>query len=89
VNSSVGYAGPYHILYSIRQGEQNRDMSFNDPLLLLCAGLVLAASVWAISHYLSKDARLGRRRRRNNYRIEPKVRRPMIRLNARTRKKRK
>ena len=62
-------------------------MTFADPLLLLGAGILLAASVWMASHFLSKEAKLGRRRRRNNYRVEPKVKRPMIRLSVRTRKK--
>ena len=64
-------------------------MSFNHPLLLLGAGFLVAISIWAVSHHFSRDARLGRRRRRNNARVEPKVKRPMVRLSVRTGKKRK
>jgi hypothetical protein len=53
------------------------------------AGILLAAGVWAGVHYLSRDAKLGRRRRRNNGRVESKVKRPMVRLSVRTRARKK
>jgi len=62
-------------------------MNLDHPLLLLGAGFLVALSVWMVSHHFSRDAKLGRRRRRNNSRVEPKVKRPMVRLSVRTRKK--
>lgn len=59
-----------------------------DPLLLtLGAGLLLVLGLWGISHYLSRDAKLGRRRRRNNGRVQSRVKRPMVRLSVRTKKR--
>jgi len=59
-----------------------------DPvLLLLGAGLLLALGLCAISHYLSRDAKLGRRRRRNNGRVKSRVKRPIVQLSVRTKKR--
>ncbi len=67
-------------------------MSFNNLWMLLAAGFIVAAVIWVIAHYshhFSRDANLGRRRRRNNFPIQPKVRRPMIKLSFLTKKSKK
>jgi len=62
-------------------------MSFNNPVLLVAVGLiVLVAIVGLIAHFYSPEAKLERRRRRSNYRVVSKTRRPMIKLSARTKK---
>ena len=62
-------------------------MSFDNPAVLSVATLiVVAALVGILSHYFSVEARLGRRRRRNNYRVVSKARRPVVTLNVRTKK---
>lgn len=63
-------------------------MNLDNPMLLLAAGFLVAIAIWGFSHYFSHDAKLGRRRRRSNTRLEPKANRPMVRLSVRTRKKR-
>jgi hypothetical protein len=62
-------------------------MNFDNPVVLAVASLiVLAAIAGILSHYFSTEARLERRRRRNNYRVVSKARRPVVTLNARTKK---
>jgi hypothetical protein len=62
-------------------------MSFDNPVLLAVVGLiVLVALVGFATRFLSPDAKLERRRRRNNYRVISKAKRPVVRLNARVKK---
>ena len=63
-------------------------MSFIKPVLLTVSSLiVLVAIVALIAHFFSPEAKLERRRRRNNYRVISKSRRPMVKLSARTKKR--
>jgi hypothetical protein len=64
-------------------------MSFVNPWLLLGMVGLLGVLIWAVVHYGSREAKLGRRRRRNAGRLEPRVNRPMVRLSVRTKRKRK
>jgi hypothetical protein len=62
-------------------------MNFDNPILLGAIGLiVLVALVGSAAHFLSPDAKLERRRRRNNYRVITTAKRPAVRLNARAKK---
>jgi hypothetical protein len=62
-------------------------MSFNNPVLLAIAGLIVCAVlIGFLARYFTPEARLERRRRRNSYRIVSKARRPMVRLNVREKK---
>ena len=62
-------------------------MSFGSPVLLAAIGLLVLVVVigWA-AHFFTSEARLERRRRRNNYRVISKAKRPIVTLNARTKK---
>jgi hypothetical protein len=66
-------------------------MNFDNPVLLAAVGLiVLVAMVGVfglIAHFFSPEAKLERRRRRNNYRVISKSRRPMVKFSARTKKR--
>lgn len=73
-------------LYIARVHAQIAAVSFDQAILVLAAGLLGAGAIWVLSHHLSREARLSRRRRRNNTRLEPKVNRPMVRLSVRTRR---
>ena len=62
-------------------------MNFESRVFLVVASLiVLGAMIGLGAHFLSPEARLERRRRRNNYRVVSKSRRPMVRLNVRNKK---
>jgi len=62
-------------------------MSFDNPVILAAVGLiVLVALVSFAAHFFSPETRLERRRRRNNYRVVSKAKRPIVTLNARTKK---
>ncbi len=62
-------------------------MSLNNPVLLAVASLIVFAVLFGIlARYFSPEARLERRRRRNSYRVVNKARRPMVRLNVRSKK---
>jgi hypothetical protein len=62
-------------------------MNFNNPVLLAVAILIVLAVLFGIlARYFSPESRLERRRRRNSYPIVSKARRPMIRLNVRSKK---
>jgi hypothetical protein len=62
-------------------------MIFSHPLLLAIVGLmVLLVIVGIATRFFSPEARLERRRRRNNYRVISKARRPMVTLKVRTKK---
>ena len=62
-------------------------MIFGNPIFVAVAGLaVLVAIVGLGAHLFSPEAKLERRRRRNNYRVISKARRPMVRLNVRDKK---
>jgi hypothetical protein len=62
-------------------------MIFGNPVVLAVAGLVvLVALIGWSAYFLSPEAKLERRRRRNNYRVVSKTRRPMVRLNVKEKK---
>ncbi|HXT42456.1 MAG TPA: hypothetical protein VN887_20785 [Candidatus Angelobacter sp.] len=62
-------------------------MNLDNPVVLAAIGLiVLVALVGFGAHFFSPEARLERRRRRNNYPVINKARRPMVTLNTRTKK---
>ncbi len=54
---------------------------------LLAAGFGVATAFWMLFPLFSREARLGRRRRRNHHRLEPKGNHPMVKLSVRTRSK--
>ena len=61
--------------------------NFANPVLLAAVGLiVLVAMVGFAAHFFSPEAKLERRRRRNNYRVISKSKAPAVRLNARAKK---
>jgi len=63
-------------------------MTLDNPVLLSAIGLiVLVALIGFAAHFFSPEARLERRRRRNNYRVISKTRRPMVTLNVRNKKR--
>jgi len=63
-------------------------MNLDNPFLLAAIGLiVLVALIGFAAHFFSPEARLERRRRRNNYRVISKTRRPMVTLNVRNKKR--
>jgi hypothetical protein len=55
-------------------------------VLLGLGSLAALALLFLVAHHFSREARLGRRRRRNNYRIANKGREPMVKFSVRTRK---
>jgi hypothetical protein len=59
-------------------------MILDNPWMLLAAGSLVAAAGWYVSHHFSRDAKLTRRRRRSNSRVEPRVNRPVVKLSVRT-----
>jgi hypothetical protein len=62
-------------------------MHFDNPAILAAAGLiVLVVLIGFAARFFSPEARLERRRRRNNYRVISKARRPIVRLSVRTKK---
>jgi hypothetical protein len=62
-------------------------MNLDNPVVLAVASLIFVASLAGIlAHYFSPEARLERRRRRNNCRVISKARRPIVTLSVRTRK---
>jgi hypothetical protein len=63
-------------------------MNFGKLVLLAVVGMiVLVAMVGLIAHFLSSEAKLERRRRRNNSRLISKSRRPTVKLSVRTKKR--
>jgi hypothetical protein len=63
-------------------------MNLNNPVLLAAVSLiVLVAIVGFIAHFFSPEAKLERRRRRNNYRVVSKSTQPRVRLSVRTKKR--
>jgi hypothetical protein len=62
-------------------------MSFDSPILLAALGLIVLIAVIGFSAYFfSPEAKLGRRRRRNNCRVVSKARRPIVTLSVKTKK---
>ena len=62
-------------------------MSFDNPVLLgVLSLIVLGVITGGVTHFFSAKAKLERRRRRSNYPIVSKARRPMVRLNFRSKK---
>ena len=56
-------------------------MKFDNPVLLALIGLIGCGVIGVvIAHFFSREARLSRKRRRNNYRVVSKARRPMVTL---------
>src|SRR5262245_29036116 len=61
-------------------------MHFDNPIILVLAGVVVAAAIWAGARFFSTDAKLERRRRRSNARIVSKSKQPMVKFIVRTKK---
>jgi hypothetical protein len=62
-------------------------MNFSNPVVLAAIILIILIGLVGFStRYFTSDARLERRRRRNNYRVVSKSKRPMATLNVRTKK---
>ena len=61
-------------------------MRFTGWVLAIVALMLGCVSFVIFRKYFSPEARLDRRRRRNNYRVVSKARRPAVRLNARTKR---
>ncbi len=62
-------------------------MSLSNPVLLVVASLIVFAVLLGfLARYFSPEAKLERRRRRNGYPVVSKARRPMVRLNLRSKK---
>jgi hypothetical protein len=59
-------------------------MRFTNPLLIAIGLMAMFVLVGFASRFFAPDARLERRRRRNNYRVVSKSKRRMVTLNART-----
>ena len=75
------------MLYKPMTPAYSRSMSFNNPVLLAIASLIVFGVLLGfLARYFSPEARLERRRRRNSYPIVSKTRRPMVRLNVRNKK---
>ena len=75
-------------LYKTERPHYHQRMNFDSPLLLAAIGLIVLVVVLAFgAHCFSPEARLERRRRRNNYRVISKSRRPMVTLNVRNKKR--
>lgn len=63
-------------------------MNLGNPFLLAVVGLVVVfAGYWLVTHFFSAEAKLERRRRRNNARIASKNKRQMVKFSVRTPKK--
>jgi len=76
------------VLYKHTVANRLGCMNFDNPVLFAAIGLIaLVAGVAFAGHYFAPEARLERRRRRNNYRVVSKIRRPVVTLSVRTRKK--
>jgi hypothetical protein len=75
------------MLYNPAPAPKIAVMSFSSPVLLAAIGLIgLVVLVGVTAHFFSPEAKLERRRRRNNYRVISKAKRPIVTLNARTKK---
>ena len=60
-------------------------MNFGSAFLLAVIGLVVVlAGYWLVTHFFSAEAKLERRRRRNNARIASKNKRQMVKFSVRT-----
>ena len=74
-------------IYNFERTSRVMPMRFDNPVILTAVGLiVLVGIVASAAHFFAPEARLGRRRRRNNYRVVSKAKRPIVTLNARTKK---
>jgi len=63
-------------------------MSFDNPFVLAAISLIVLVAMFGFAaHYFSPEARLERRRRRNNARVVSKTRRPMVTLSVKTKKR--
>ena len=61
-------------------------MNFQNAIVLLAIGSFDAVAIWAGARFFSPDAKLERRRRRNNYRVASKGKQPAIKFSVRTKK---
>ena len=62
-------------------------MNFGNPVVLAAIILIVLIGLVGISaRYFTSDARLERRRRRNNYRVVSKSKRPIATLSVHTKK---
>jgi len=78
---------PSGSLYKERGIDYSQPMNFGSPVFPVIAGLIaLIAIISFVAHFLTPEARLERRRRRNSYRVVSKARRPMVTLNVRARR---
>ena len=78
---------PHPRLYNLEFAPRLPSMNSDNPVVLAAIGLiVLVALAGFAAHFLSPDAKLERRRRRNNYRVISKAKGPAVRLNARGKK---
>ncbi|HTD65334.1 MAG TPA: hypothetical protein VK846_02235 [Candidatus Limnocylindria bacterium] len=65
-------------------------MDFGNPIVWIVVGLIVAALVTVIvAPRFSAEARLERRRRKNNARVISKSQRPTVKFSARTEKSKK
>jgi len=76
-----------HTLYNLAATDYSRAMNISNPVLLAVTSLIVFGVLFGLlARYFSPEARLERRRRRNSYPVVSKARRPMVRLNVRTKK---
>ena len=84
---AIGQTGLGESIYNFERTSRVMPMRFDNPVILTAVGLiVLVGIVASAAHFFAPEARLGRRRRRNNYRVVSKAKRPIVTLNARTKK---
>jgi len=74
-------------LYNFQRRPKLPHMNFGNPVVLAAIILIVLIGLVGISaRYFTSDARLERRRRRNNYRVVSKSKRPIATLSVRTKK---
>jgi len=84
---AIGQTGLGESIYNFERTSRVMPMRFDNPVILTAIGLiVLVGIVASAARFFAPEARLGRRRRRNNYRVVSKAKRPIVTLNARTKK---
>ena len=64
-------------------------MNFDNPATWVLGGLAAVALVCFGTHYFSNDARLERRRRKNNARVVSTSRRPTVKFSVHTDQKKR
>jgi hypothetical protein len=72
-------------LYKTSRPLSDRAVNFENPLFWIVLGVVaLAVIAWVVATFFSPEARLERRRRRNNAPIVNKARRPAVKFSVNT-----